>query len=189
MTTRVHNSITIVPGESFTLPPNSTVTSVIGTLGSTCDNLPTPETLGCYAAVYALGHGGSNSEPDDEITIKGFRINNVNYLFAGGGVTHTAGLTNLTGDLQTAIDSNAFLSSTISNLCASRYAASNNNGSRYIISFKAVPSLMVDAQIITEIDGGPLPSGGIFKALLPIETRTYINSTGSDDLLITCICS
>lgn len=179
-------TITLIPGESFTLPPNSTVMGVSGSLISTCGTLPEPESLSCYGILYGLSSGEQSiHETNENVIIKGFRINNIEHLF-GTSYTHNAGSVLLTDTISTRIAANPYLSGIITEVCSTRYANSGPRGGMYVISFKSSPSLMVNAQIIMEQEAAPYTGSAPTKILVPIRPRA--------DLLIdgfpndTCVC-
>jgi len=82
-TTKVIRAVTIRKGESFTLPPGSTIMSSTGFLTSACDIPPITE-LGCYEFRYGLDEGGGNVtawEPGD-VQFHGVEYGGVFYPFS-----------------------------------------------------------------------------------------------------------
>lgn len=88
-TTTIYKSVTLEPGEQFTLPPNSELigASAPEQLDSTCD-LPTLEELGCYAFTIGLNpEEGAASEifeadNNSNIYISGIKVGNTSYSFS-----------------------------------------------------------------------------------------------------------
>jgi hypothetical protein len=185
---KITKSINLQPGETFVLPPNSTVLGITGNMSSTCGELPEPESLQCYGVYYAVGHGSSPSEPLDEMVLKGFKINGSDYLFSPS-FTHDAGVFGSAYEslVISAVNTNSSLVSIIRNICAGRTAGGSNNGGRFLISFKSVPSLISGASLIAEYSGGPLSQGGNVQILLPVFTRQELITQGLD--ANSCPCS
>lgn len=171
-------TIKLIPGESFTLPPNSTVLAVSGSLISTCGQLPTPETLGCYGIIYGVSDGSDTpSETNESVVIKGFRINNEEYLF-NTPYSHNAGATDFGFEIQNRVSTEPYLAGILSEVCAGRYANSSDRGAMYVISFKSLPSLMSNAQIIMEQSGAPYGGSAATKVLVPIRSRAELAIDG-----------
>jgi len=61
-------------GEKFILPPNSKVIAITGALDSTCNNLPTPETLDCYSFQWELEGPNTGSDAWENGTIDNIKI-------------------------------------------------------------------------------------------------------------------
>jgi len=171
-------TITLEPGETISLPPDSTITAITGNMLSSCGDLPTPEGLGCYGILYGVSEGEKKpSETNESVTIKGFRINNTEYLF-DAPIIHNAGSTSTTLVVQNAVNSNSFLKGLLFNVCAGRYANSSTRGGMYVISFKSISSLMSNAQIIIDQDGAPYPGSTSTRVLIPIRSRTQLETDG-----------
>lgn len=90
----VTKTIKLIPGESFTLPPDATIifASDSGGLGSTCDNIPETEPLSCYYYQWELEGPNSGSDAWEngtlvELKLGGstFSINGDAYLENNGG--------------------------------------------------------------------------------------------------------
>lgn len=82
-------SVNLLAGESFTLPPNTTILTTTGELESTCSNLPEPDELKCYYLLYSIDLGGGSStvwEPD-EVKIFGIQYFN-NYIPFTSGASY-----------------------------------------------------------------------------------------------------
>lgn len=84
-------SVVLVPGEKFTLPPESTLIGSSNTvdLTSNCE-IPTLEELSCYVAIIAAGaDDGSSTQyyEGDAAHLLGYRLNGVVTYFAGAGAT------------------------------------------------------------------------------------------------------
>lgn len=83
-TTTIIKSVTLVPGESFTLPPGSTLigSTSIGDLTSNCD-IPDLEEIQCYVAIFAAGKDQNPSNPyaGDQAHIYGYVFNDVETPF------------------------------------------------------------------------------------------------------------
>ena len=173
--TNIIRTITLVPGENFTIPPNGTIVSITGDLISTCGELPTPETLSCYGAIYFIADNDAGEiGPMEQIFITGFKIGGVDYLF-DTEIEHNLGVVDGSVDFQAAIDSNPTLQSSIKNACLSRYDGGGENGGSYILSFKSVPSLMTNASIIARSNTwGSMAYSGAFDMNLPIKLRSEI---------------
>lgn len=190
--TDVYRTISLVPGESFTLPPNASVVTYTGDLTSTCDILPDPEDLACYATIFTVADDRNPSVPYERVYIKGFRINDEDMFFVNSDINVDAGAEDITSSLTTSINTNSKLRVILNNVCGGRYATSSSGGqvigSQYVVSFKAAPSLMKESYLIVHFDRGPFGSGTMV-GYLPIRTRDAINATGSGTLLTTCPCS
>ena len=185
--TNITKSVIIKPGESFTLPPNSSLTFVNGTLSSTGCPIPASENYQCFGAMFNIADGGQPSEPLGGIDIKGFRISGQDYLFSTP-LQLNAGDTIFSDGLATKINNNDSLKTLLTSICGARYVSSNSrNGARFIISFKSLPSIMVSAFLITRITGETLSGGGLMDAYLPIKTRSQLTTEGVDPT--TCVCT
>lgn len=165
--TKIKKVIVLKPGEKFTIPPDSTLLSTTGVLTSTGCSVPTPEELACYGIIFAVADGGTPSKPNTLSTIKGFKINNIDYLFSSF-IDIDAGTGDFTINLKSKISSNVSLETMLFEICAGRYATSSNRGSSFVIKFKTFPSLMIDAQIIIEQNGAPYDNSAATKVLVPI---------------------
>lgn len=171
-------TVKLIPGESFTLPPNASVLAVSGSLISTCGDLPTPETLGCYGIIYSVSDGSDTpSESNESVSIKGFRINNEEYLF-NTSYDHDAGAGDFAFEIQNRVSTEPYLAGILSDICAGRYVSSSDRGSSYVISFKSLPSLMANAQIIMHMAAFPAPNAATTKVLVPIRARAELAIDG-----------
>jgi hypothetical protein len=183
---KIKKVIVLKPGEKFTIPPDSTLLSTTGILSSTGCPVPTPEAYECFGVAFSIAYqDGGSSEPLDEITLKGFKIGNQEYLFTSGLVLNSGSL-NFTITLINKINTNESLKTMLSDVCGAIYASSPGRGGKFITSFKSFPSLMTNAFLITEIYGGPF-AGGKMDAYLPVKTRTQLTTEGVNT--VTCTCS
>jgi hypothetical protein len=82
-TTTINKSVILAPGESFTLPPGSTIIAVSGDLTSTCESLPEPETLSCYYIQWEIEGDDEGSDAWENGTIDTLIV---------GGTTYTVNL-------------------------------------------------------------------------------------------------
>ncbi len=169
-------SVVLVSGESFTLPPNSTVLTTSGSIDSTCD-LPTPETYGCYGVVFKVADGDPAAYGDIWY-FKGININGTNYPFstefqidAGNG--SAAGM-------QSHIESNIFLQNVVVWNSAPPGFNSTADGAEYIVLIKSIPSMMDRAYFYYDVRGG-----GSSIMNLPILSLADLNAlTGRTDSCI-----
>lgn len=169
-------TVKLIPGESFTLPPNASVLAVSGSLISTCGDLPTPETLGCYGIIYSVSDGSdSPSESNESVSIKGFRVNNEDYLF-NTSYDHDAGAVDFAFEIQNRVSTEPYLAGILSDICAGRYVSDSSRGSAYVISFKSLPSLMSNTQIIMHM--AAFPGGATTKVLVPVRARAELAIDG-----------
>lgn len=174
--TTIVKSVQINPGESFTLPPGASIVAVTGTLSNSCGTLPNPEDLTCYGIIYSVSDGSTTpSETNEDVTIKGFRIDNEEYLFTSP-YSHNAGVTYTSLEIENRVSTQTYLAGIISNICGGRYTTSSGRGGVYVISFKCIPSLMQNAQII--IDQASYPGAPATRALIPIRTRAELATDG-----------
>ena len=166
-------SVTLVPGESFTLPPNSTVLTTSGNVDSTCD-LPTPETLTCYGihVIISDTESGSSAPAFDRICFNG--------LYAGGSLIPftecteiTAGNTDL-AILGTQIAGNDTAKAFILNF-KSESIVSSDQGRGYIAVFQSLPSLMQGAYFSGSMYGR-VDTVGEMAAYIPILTLAQIQT-------------
>jgi len=76
--TTITRSVTISPGESFTLPAGATVISLTDVLTNTCDvELPEPEPFVEYQYIFALNQDDNDSHPmGGEVDINSLLIDN-----------------------------------------------------------------------------------------------------------------
>jgi len=117
-TTTITKAVTLLPGESFTLPPGATLigASNPANITSTCP-LPTLETLACFVAM--MGGTDSDSaedtywEPDSRARLVGFDLSGVRTLFPSpvGGVNGCYDGPGMITQLQTALPAIIFADS------------------------------------------------------------------------------
>lgn len=90
-------SVQLNPGESFTLPPGASIVGVTGTLSSSCGTLPNPQALTCYGLNFSIVDGsiGGQSTAMSNLTLTGFKINNIDYLFPTEKTDINNGSTNI----------------------------------------------------------------------------------------------
>ena len=72
----ITKTITISPGESFTLPAGATVTSITDVLDTTCNvDLPTPEPLLEYNYIFSLNEDNTDDNPmGSEVNIESLLV-------------------------------------------------------------------------------------------------------------------
>lgn len=78
--TKIVKTVTISPGESFTLPVNAEVLSITDVLDTTCNiDLPTPEALINYSYVFSLNEDANDDHPmGSEVNIENILIDGTN---------------------------------------------------------------------------------------------------------------
>lgn len=79
----ITRTITIAPGESFTLPPQSNVIAVTGDLSSTCGDLPVPENLVCHYFQWEMEGDNGGSDAWENATMDNLVVGRVTYAIDG----------------------------------------------------------------------------------------------------------
>ena len=143
--TCTYHTITLQPGEQFSLPPGATLLSVtdVGAITSTCD-IPPLESLACYIIpVYAadeVGCGTGVWEGGDNASLLGISVAGVYYEFPSPIPATSSGAfyTNLVSDF---ITSNSTLSGLLLDPTHDADADDACRGGAATVCFKTIPSI------------------------------------------------
>lgn len=153
-----NKSITLLPGESFTLPPGATVIAVSGTLDSTCDDLPNPEALQCYSIQWEIEGPNSGSDAWENGVI--------NSLVIGGTTTTVNANAYLNDDDGHAKVIGAFTAAGVfSGITTGLESVGDMN--KFGVCFKSIPSIAADVYLV-------ITSGDHTLAHFPARLRSGI---------------
>lgn len=148
---KINKSVTLKPGEKFTLPPDSTLLTTTGVMTSTGCPIPIPqlpEVLACYGLNFSIVDQriGGQSPAMSSLALTGFKILGKEILFSTPPAP--------TSDLAEVIPLNTFCLGTpdlrdlFTFICpANRYEVWGDVAS-YVSTFKMKPSLAKDAYLI-----------------------------------------
>lgn len=181
----ITKTVTLVPGESFVLPPNSTVigASNVDGLTSTCADLDNLEQYSCFVAIVAAGGVEGNQSQyyeGNQSQIRGLSINGLVTSFTSIFKANNAG--RFDSDLATILieiknASNQSIISTGTGISC----GSGVRGCLTYILIKTIPSIANSLRLIL---GSDIPVGGVNTTIIvesqffPIETLInagYVN--------------
>jgi len=142
-TSCIYQSVTLQPGEIFTLPPGAEVVSItdLASITSEDDCLDTSnlEALECFGVILGDSNpGGSETPVYSVVTLLGIRINDVDYPF---DIPVTNASLN-TVNLKAAVDETTFGPLITDITMTSR--VDGDRGNVHYVAFKSIPSITDD---------------------------------------------
>ncbi len=178
------HSITLNPGEAFTLPPNSNVifTTDNDGLESICTELP-DEALTCYGVVtfaqYSDNDGQRDAVEENSTYITGIEINNVTTDFVTPQLLY-----NPAGVISELITIGIY--PMLVDLCVNPSENSSREAVKVIYQFRTLPSIAKNMNFVGSTDAPD--QAGIPSALIkyPVIPYTTIGAQGHEPLCLDC---
>lgn len=176
----IKKTVVLKAGEKFTLPPDSKLLTTTGVLTSTGCPVPIPENYECFGLTFDITSSdaqGSHSSPfNSTFAILGLFLNNQRYNFSTP-ITMNSGYGNVDDAFKAKIALDSNLVGSITNICTGNYTSEPGFwGTRYIISFKSLPSLMTSSFLIGQY-GKDGDGANISEIYVPIQKRSNISVT------------
>ena len=181
-TSCVYQSITLQPGETFTLPPGAEVVSVTDVTNiiseNNCLDLTNVEEVECYGVIFGDSNpGGSETPVYNTVDIYGLRVDNIDYPFVG-----TIDANSSATAIKSAIDTTIF-GPLITNITI-QLVDSPDRGNVLYVAFQSIPSITSDMYFYGlgtgEISGdSPGTSASVPVSFKVVPYNDFINSGGT----------
>jgi hypothetical protein len=192
-----YKTVTIQPGEAFTLPPGAEIIGVSNPahiLSSTCPIPTNLEPFLCYGLQFWIGSGnetsGGETPQGKERNLYAIKLNGIQYSFPSPILLNasTSNPAPFTTSLRTQLDLTP-VGGIITDLCTGVYVdegSTEGRGDFLIVTFRSIPSLMAtDAFLMTSVPSlGPLATVGATYQAIPIFPRASL--TDSADAFCPC---